>query len=164
MSSKITIRKAKPGDKEAIWTIIEPVVKGGDTYVFDPNSPKEKMLDYWLSQKKHVYVAETDDQLCGTYILTDNQPDLGSHIANGSYMVHPNFRGRGIGKLLGSHSIEEAKRLSYKAIQFNIVVKSNETAVSLWKQLGFKVIGEVPEAFQHKKLGLTDALIMYRKL
>lgn len=55
-------------------------------------------------------------------------------------------------------------RLGYKAMQFNIVVKSNERAVQLWKNLGFTIIGEIPEAFNHKQNGLTNAYIMYCKL
>lgn len=122
------------------------------------------MLNYWLAGANHVFVAEIAHSICGTYILKDNQPDLGSHVANGSYMVHPGFQGMGIGKAMGAHSLEAAKSLNYKAIQFNIVVKSNQSAIKLWKKLGFEIIGEIPEAFQHIQLGLTNAYIMYRKL
>lgn len=121
-------------------------------------------MDYWLSNSHHIYVSEVENQVCGSYFLTNNQPDLGSHIANGSYIVHPDHRGKGIGELLGRHSIEEAKKLDYRAIQFNIVVKTNETAVKLWKKLGFEVIGEIPEAFHHKDLGFVNAFVMFRKV
>ncbi len=164
MQELITIRKAHSGDENQIWKIASQVIKNGDTYVFNPSSSQEVIIDYWLSESHHTYVAILENQVCGTYLLKDNQPDLGSHIANGSYMVHPDFRGKGIGELLGTHSINEARGLGYSAIQFNIVVKTNESAVRLWKKLGFEVIGEIPEAFQHQKQGLTNAYIMYRKL
>ena len=79
-------------------------------------------------------------------------------------MTLPGASGLGVGKAMGEFSLEEAKRLGYKAMQFNIVIKSNERAIRLWEKLGFKIIGEIPEAFNHKQNGLTDAFIMHQKL
>jgi ribosomal protein S18 acetylase RimI-like enzyme len=160
----ITIRKAASADNDQIWEIIQQVIASGDTYVFDPQSSKEKMLAYWCAADKHTYVAAIDNTVVGSFVIKDNQPDLGSHIANASYMTLPAASGQGIGKTMGAFSLEEAKRLGYKAMQFNIVIKSNERAVRLWQSLGFSIIGEIPEAFNHKQNGLTNAYIMYRKL
>jgi len=158
------IRKAIPPDYDDIWEIIRQVISTGDTYVFDPDSSKEKMLAYWCAPGNHIYVATINNKVVGSFVLKNNQPDLGSHIANGAYMVLPDASGQGIGKTMGAFSIEEAKRLGYKAMQFNIVIKSNERAVKLWENLGFEIIGEIPEAFNHKQNGLTNAYIMYRNL
>lgn len=158
------IRKATADDLEAIWQIIKTVIATGDTYCFSPDSSREKMLGYWCSDDKHTYVATVDGNVAGTFVLKDNQPDLGSHIANASYMVSDAYAGQGIGKQIGEYSIQEAKRLGYRAMQFNIVVKSNARAVRLWQKLGFTIIGEIPDAFNHAQLGYTNAYIMYRKL
>jgi len=160
----ITIRKAIPSDREAIWLIIKEVISTGDTYCFAPDSSREKMLGYWCGEDKHTYVAIINGEVAGTFVLKDNQPDLGSHVANGSYMAAAAFAGKGLGMEMGKFSIEEAKRLGYKAMQFNIVIKSNERAVSLWQKLGFIIIGEIPDAFDHIENGLTNAYIMYRNL
>jgi len=159
------IRKASIRDHDDIWYIIQSVIKSGETYVFDPESDREKMLEYWCAPDASVYVA-TDQAgtIAGTYVIRDNRPDLGSHVANGSYMVSPIFEGKGIGRLMGKHSIEEAKNMGYQAMQFNYVVSTNERAVKLWESLGFKIVGEVPEAFNHHRLGLVPVYIMYRKL
>lgn len=158
------IRKACFEDYDQIWEIIKQVISSGDTYVFAPDSSKEKMLAYWCGKDKHTFVATINGRIAGTFILKDNQPDLGSHIANASYMTLPSASGRGIGKAMGEFSLQEAKRLGYKAMQFNLVVKSNEKAIALWMKLGFEIIGEIPHAFNHKEKGLTNAYIMYRKL
>ncbi len=160
----LEIRKATTNDYDAIWNIISDVIATGDTYVFHPASSKEKMLAYWCSPAAHTYVALDNDEVVGTFVMRDNQPDLGSHIANAGYMVSPLAAGKGIGKTMALFSLEEAKRLGYKAMQYNIVIKSNERAVKLWQHLGFTIIGEIPEAFNHSKHGLTNAYIMYRKL
>jgi len=160
----IEIRKAKAGDEEEIWKIIQETISTGDTYTFAPESSKEMMLAYWLGPDKHAYVAIYNNAVAGTFIMKDNQPGLGSHIANASYMVARKFGGLGIGKAMGAYSIAEAARLRYHAMQFNIVVSTNQHAILLWKKLGFEIIGEIPEAFQHRQLGLISAYIMYRKL
>lgn len=160
----IQIRKAGPEDDNSIWQIIHQVISRGDTYVFSPDSDRNKMLDYWCGSDKHTYVAEWEGRVLGTFILKDNFPDLGSHVANASYMTAPEAGGKGIGRAMAEYSLQEAKKLGYLAMQFNIVVKSNERAVSLWQKLGFEIMGEIPDAFRNVKDGLTDAYIMWRKL
>jgi ribosomal protein S18 acetylase RimI-like enzyme len=160
----IIIREAHVSDQEETWEIIKQVIATGDTYAFAPNSSKEKMLSYWFGNDKQTYVAINNNTLAGTFIIKNNQPDLGSHIANAAYMVSPQSAGQGIGKLMGEFSLIEAKKLGYRAMQFNLVIKSNETAVRLWQKIGFEIIGEIPEAFNHAKKGYTNAYIMYREL
>lgn len=160
----LEIRKAIEADKPAVWEIIKSVISTGDTYIFHPDSPPEKMLAYWFAADKQTYVALSENKIAGTFFLKDNQPDLGSHIANAGYMVAPEAKGKRVGRTMAEFSLDEARRLGYQAMQFNFVVKSNEVAVKLWLSLGFEIIGEIPEAFRHAENGLTNALIMYRRL
>lgn len=159
----IEIRKATLNDQDAIWSIIKPVIAQGDTYAFAPTASREEMLAYWCDKGKHCFVAVLENEIVGTFIIKDNQPALGAHVANASYMVHPKHQGKGIGREIGESSLVIAKSLGYKAMQFNLVVKSNETAVKLWTKLGFEIIGEIPEAFKHSKKGFVNAFIMYKK-
>ncbi|SEG09402.1 GNAT family N-acetyltransferase [Algoriphagus boritolerans] len=161
---EINIRKAVDSDSESLWEIIEPIIREGKTYVFSPDSSKEKIMTFWLAAEKATYVAESKGEIVGTFFLKANQPDRGSHVVNAGYMVSPNARGKGIGQKMAEYSFEEAKRLGFKAMQFNFVVKSNSAAISLWSKLGFEIVGEVPEAFIHPELGLINVLVMYRKL
>lgn len=160
----IEIRPYTESDKPQIWEIIKAVITGGDTYVFAPDSTQEEMLAYWCSAEKWTYVAVLDDRIVGTFFLKANQPGLGSHVGNAGYMVAPEGKGKRVGRTMAEFSLDEARRLGFKSMQFNFVVKSNEVAVKLWKDVGFEIIGEIPEAFQHTQNGLTNAYIMYRKL
>jgi len=164
MPVNIKVRSFAESDADAVWSIIKEVIAGGETYVFNPDSSKEKMLNYWLASEKKVYVALIDDEVVATFTIKPNMPDRASHVANASYMVSPLHGGKGIGEFIGRYSLEEARRLGYTAMQFNIVIKSNERAVNLWKKIGFGIIGEVPNAFKHPRLGMTNAYIMYREL
>ncbi len=160
----MTIRLANQTDHEAVWHIISNVISTGNTYVFAPNSSKEKMLNYWFSVDKNTYVAEENGKILGTFYLKENQMDLGSHIVNAGYMVSESARGKGLGKTMAEFSLEEARRLGFHAMQFNLVVKTNEKAVKLWLKMGFSIIGEIPEAYKHSALGYVNAYIMYQKL
>ncbi|MFY0688297.1 MAG: GNAT family N-acetyltransferase [Cyclobacteriaceae bacterium] len=164
MDAQIEIRSAKSEDWPEIWEIIQSVISSGGTYVFNPDSPENKMREYWLGNDKYCYVACIKGKVVGTFILKDNQPDLGSHVSNGSYMTHPDQQGKGIGYTMGEASLSIARELGYEAMQFNIVIEKNKVAVRLWKKLGFEIVGKVPGAFKHRSDGNSDILIMWRSL
>ena len=164
MELELKVRPYAEQDSLEVWGIIEAVIANGETYVFYPNSSREKMMKYWLSPEKKVYVVLMNEEVVGTFTIKPNMPDRASHVANASYMVSPSYEGKGIGLFMANYSLAEAKRLGYTAMQFNIVIKSNERAVNLWKKVGFKIIGEVPDAFDHPRLGMTNAYIMYKVL
>ncbi|HEX7641553.1 MAG TPA: GNAT family N-acetyltransferase [Burkholderiaceae bacterium] len=158
------IRKATEADFVAMWGIFHAVVASGDTYVFSPNTSREEAHIYWLGPDIASYVAEIDGNVAGFYKLIPNQRDLGSHVANASFMVSPAAHGKGLGKAMGRHCLREAKKAGYLAMQFNFVVSTNEGAVSLWKKLGFAIVGTLPKVFRHARLGYVDAYVMHRFL
>ena len=159
-----TIRLAIESDHDAIWTIFNDVVAAGDTYVFDPNISREEALAYWFRPDTNTYVAERDREIVGSYILKANQPGLGSHVANAGFIVASSARGLGVGRAMGEHCLAEARRLGFRAMQFNFVVATNESAVHLWQDLGFKIIGTLPGAFRHAVKGFVDVHVMFRSL
>ena len=160
----LDIRLATEADRDAIWNIFHAVVAPGDTYAFDPRISREDALAYWFREDTHTYVAAQDRHVVGTYILKANQPGFGSHVANAAFMVAPNARGLGIGREMGEHCLSEARRLGFRAMQFNFVVSTNEGAIRLWKQLGFKIVGSLPGAFRHPQKGYVDVYVMFRSL
>jgi L-amino acid N-acyltransferase YncA len=160
----LIIRPSHTEDRDQIWSILQDTIKEGNAFAYSPDSTKDEMLDYWFGKGKRTYTAFLENKVVGTFFIQDNQPGLGSHVANAGYCTSPKYYGQGIGKQMGLFSLEEARKLGYKSMQFNIVVKTNAPAVKLWQELGFQIIGEIPEAFQHKKLGLVNAYVMYQKL
>jgi len=160
----VTIRAANDGDRDAIWEIFRATVAPGDAFVYDPNTPREEAEAYWFAKGTRAYVAEQDGKVAGSYILRANRPGLGDHVANAGFMVAPAGRGLGIGRAMGEHALAEARRLGYRAMQFNFVISTNESAVHLWQQLGFKIVGTLPGAFRHARKGFVDAYVMFRSL
>lgn len=158
------IREAISRDIDGIWDIFEKVIESGDTYVYDPETPKEDLAKHWFAPGMRIFVSEEEGKIAGTYFIRPNQIALGSHIGNCGYMVHPDARGKSIGRSLCEHSIATGRELGYKGIQFNFVVSTNMAAVYLWQKCGFKIIGTIPGGFKHLTLGYVDAYIMFREL
>lgn len=160
----LIIRQATPSDFPAMLRIFRKVVATGDTYVLSAETTDGAAYDYWFGQRNLPFVAEDHGQVVGMYRIIANQLDRGSHVANASFMVDPDARGRGVGWALGQHCLATAKQAGFLAMQFNMVVSTNQHAVALWKKLGFAVVGTLPQAFRHQRLGLVDAYVMHRFL
>jgi ribosomal protein S18 acetylase RimI-like enzyme len=158
------IRLAAPADFDAIWAILEPVIRAGETYALPRDMRKADALAYWLAPTHETFVAVRGEQILGTYYLRPNQEGGGAHIANCGYVTHPAAGGQGIARQMCEHSLSYAQAQGYRAMQFNFVLASNTRAVTLWQNLGFKTLARIPQAFQHPTLGYVDALIMFRTL
>lgn len=164
MSAPLVIRPARKDDAAAIWAIVGPTIRAGETYTLPPDMSERAALDYWMGADRETFVAEEDGRILGTYYLRANQAGGGSHVANCGYMTHADATGRGIARRMCEHSLEHARSRGFRVMQFNFVVATNERAVRLWQSLGFAVVGRLPLAFRHPSQGYVDALVMYRAL
>ena len=158
------VRPAAKGDAAAIWSIIEPVIRAGETLTLDRDMSEADAFAYWFGADKEVFVAEADGVVLGTYYLRANQTGGGAHVCNAGYVTGARAVGRGVARAMCLHSIDHAKARGFRAMQFNFVVSSNKRAVRLWQSLGFEIVGRLPGAFDHPALGFVDALVMVRPL
>ena len=158
------IRAAQAADWPQMWAIFQAVVATETAYVFASDTSEADARAYFLGPDLASWVAAADGRIVGMSRLVPNRRDLGSHVANASYMVDPGYQGRGIGEALGRHSLSEARRAGYLAMQFNFVVSTNAAAVALWRKLGFQIVGTLPKVYRHRDLGLVDAYVMHRFL
>jgi len=158
------IRQSESRDDDAIWRILEPTFRAGETYPIPRDISRTDALAYWRLPDHTVFVAEDADRIVGTYYLRANNRGGGAHVANCGYVVAPEASGRGVARALFSQSLEQARRRNFTAMQFNFVIASNERAVRLWQSLGFAIGGRLPGAFWHPRLGMVDAFVMTRTL
>lgn len=158
------IRSATSGDHDAIWAILEPVFRAGDTYTIDPDISREDALAYWCGPSHRTFVCDSGKGLLGTYYLRRNQGGGGSHVCNCGYITAPAARGQGIARAMLDHSLKEAPRLGFRAMQYNFVVATNTRAIATWERAGFRTVGRLPGAFLHPVEGYVDALVMWRDL
>jgi len=164
MSEPLMIRRAAPEDWAGIWRVLEPVFREGESYMVDPLIGPEEAWRLWMKIPRAVYVACRGEEILGSYYLKPNQPGPGDHLCNAGFAVRPDARGRGIARAMGEHALKEAVEAGYEGMQFNAVVSTNEAALTLWKALGFEIVGTVPEAFRSPRHGRVAIYVMYRRL
>ncbi len=165
------IRAATDFDWPAIWQILEPVIRAGDTYTFAPDLSEADARAAWMHQPSATFVACLDkaehsgrEALLGTYFIKPNQPGNAAHVCNCGYVTAGSATGRGVAAAMCAHSQAEALARGFRAMQFNFVVSSNERAVRLWHRLGFATVGTLPGAFRHPARGFIDAFVMFKTL
>lgn len=158
------IRPAVPEDFDRIWPFFHEIVAAGETFVYPPDGTRAEGFDLWFGHGHQVFVYEEDGAILGSYFLRRNQPGLGGHVCNCGYMVAPEARGRGVASALCAHSQATALAQGYRAMQYNFVVSTNEQAIRLWQKHGMEIVARLPKAYNHKRLGYVDALVMYKWL
>jgi ribosomal protein S18 acetylase RimI-like enzyme len=158
------IRPATEADHDALWRILEPVIRAGETYPLPRDMPRAAALAYWTSAAHEVFVVEAEGEIFGTYYIRPNQQAGGAHVANCGYMTATHATGRGIARAMCRHSLQHARGRGYRAMQFNFVIATNTRAVALWQSCGFEILARLPAAFRHPAEGYVDALVMFQTL
>jgi GNAT superfamily N-acetyltransferase len=161
----VEVREFQAADWPALLEIVRGALLGGEGVGIAPESSDAEIHRAWVELPAKTCVAcDPAGRILGTYFIKPNQPGLGAHVCNCGYIVAPRAQGQGIASLMCEHSQLEARRLGFRAMQFNLVVATNERAVRLWERLGFETVGRLPGAFQHRRLGYVDALVMFKQL
>ena len=164
MTATLVIRPIDADEFIRAWPIVRSAIANGDTLVNPPDLSLDDARASWTAAPTRCFVAECDGVVLGCYYLKPNQPGLGDHVANAGYVVAAEARGQGIASTMCEHSLEQARRAGFTAMQFNFVVSTNATAVRLWQRHGFQIVGQVPGAFRHAVHGPTDVYVMHRSL
>ncbi|AOT09102.1 GNAT family N-acetyltransferase [Pseudoalteromonas luteoviolacea] len=158
------IKEMTKQDFHAFWPVFKDVIFQQETYAFDPQMDEKRAYQIWCEEPIKAFVYVDGEEVLGSYYIKANAMGPSDHICNCGYMVSPKARGKGLARKLCEHSQVQALALGFKAMQFNSVVSSNEIAVSLWKKLGYEIIGTIPHAYRHPHLGFVDSYIMYKWL
>jgi GNAT superfamily N-acetyltransferase len=156
--SALAIRPATAADQAAIWALLEPVIRGGEEFAVPRDGTLSDALAYWSPPGAEVFVAEDAGQVVGSYCLRPNHRGGGAHVANCGYVTALHARA------MCRHSLDRARARGFRAMQYNLVVSTNERAVRLWQAMGFSIVGRLPGAFAHPTLGDVDAFVMYQAL
>jgi ribosomal protein S18 acetylase RimI-like enzyme len=152
------------GDRDAVWSIIGPVIAAGEAYALPRDWSREEALAYWFAPDKEVFIVEEAGAVLGACYLMPNKLGGGAHVANAGFATAGWARGRGVARAMGGNILAQARARGFRAMQFNFVVSSNAPAVRLWQSLGFETLCRVPGGFDHPTLGYVDALVMFRRL
>lgn len=161
----ITIRPFLDADWPAVWAILEPVLRAGETYSFPVDMTEAEARKAWVDTPMATFVAtDGEGEALGLYYIKPNQPGQGAHVCNCGYVTGERARGRGVASAMCRHSMDLAPSLGFRAMQYNLVVATNTVAVRLWQRHGMEIVATLPGAFRHPSLGDVDAHVMYRTL
>jgi len=158
------IRPYRPSDALALWQVIGPAIRAGDVYAVPRDMAEADALAWWAAGDHQAFVHEREGEVVGSYFIRPNQLGGGAHVANAGYATRLDARGQGVARAMCEHSQEQAAAQGFRLMQFNFVIASNVGAVTLWQRCGFSIVGTVPEAFSHPRLGYVDAHIMVKRL
>ncbi|GAA1819568.1 GNAT family N-acetyltransferase [Planosporangium flavigriseum] len=157
------IRQASEEDWPRIWPFWHEIVAAGETYTWEPDTGPDAARELWMGRSSRVFVVESDGRIVASAYLKPNYGGRAAHVANAGFMVDPGYAGRGVGRRLAEHILDEARRAGYRAMVFNAVVETNP-ALALWRSLGFEVVGTVPQGFDHPLHGPVALLVLHRTL
>lgn len=157
------VRKCTENDLPAMVRIWNHVVEDGAAF------PQEDYLDAesgrsFFAAQTYCGVAEENGAVVGLYILHPNNIGRCGHIANASYAVDADCRGRHIGEKLVTDCLTQAKRCGFKVMQFNAVVENNTHARHLYERLGFVQLGTIPGGFRMKDGSYQNICVYYHVL
>ncbi|MDF1718626.1 MAG: GNAT family N-acetyltransferase [Antarcticimicrobium sp.] len=162
--NNVTIRPATRADDDAIWAMLEPVIRGGDTYALPRDMTRAAALTYWFAPANTVLLAEAEGAPLGTYYLKPNAMGGGDHVCNCGYVTARTAQGKGIARAMLAESLDRAREVGFRAMQYNFVIATNTRAIDIWQRAGFDIVGRLPGAYRHPAQGYVDALVMFRPL
>ena len=157
------VREFEEKDLSAMIEIWNDIVRDGIAF------PQEEELDIdsgreFFSGQSYTGVAENGGAIVGLYILHPNNVGRCGHISNASYAVRKDLRGMHIGEKLVTDCLLQAKRLGYRILQFNAVVKTNASARHLYEKLGFIQLGTIKGGFRMKDGTYEDICPYYKEV
>ena len=157
----VTVREYLPSDLRGMMDIWNEIVEKGEAFPQENTLNLDEAAAFFGSQSFCGVAEDENGSIVGLYILHPNNVGRCGHIANASYGVKSDCRGRHIGEALVTHCLKMCKELSFGILQFNAVVATNEAALKLYKKLGFTQLGVIPNGFRRKDGSYQDIIPHY---
>jgi L-amino acid N-acyltransferase YncA len=166
--SAVRLALAELKDFEPLRRLYEVIVNEGTSFPHEQMPPEEHFQAYWFGGCATVLALMLNQsgasELAGAYYVKANWPGRASHVANAGFIVAPEWRRKGLGRLIGETMLNHARTLGFRSVIFNLVFVENGAARRLWEQLDFRVLGTIPQAARKNDGTYQDALIMFRSL
>ena len=141
------VREFEEKDLDAMIEIWNDIVRDGIAFPQEEELTIDTGREFFGGQS-YTGVAENDGEIVGLYILHPNNVGRCGHICNASYAVKKDLRGMHIGEKLVLDCLSQAKKIGFRILQFNAVVKTNASARHLYEKLGFTQLGTIKGGFR----------------
>ncbi|MGW1805671.1 N-acetyltransferase family protein [Streptomyces sp. NPDC002078] len=146
-SAAVTVRKALPGDVEAIRAIRNHAIEHSTAlWTQTPQSASESVA--WLAnhlERGSAFVAETAGDVAGFAVYGPwRELDGYRHTVEDSVYVRADRHGLGIGSALLAALIDSAREAGHH-IMIAGIEAGNTASIRLHERFGFRHVGTVPE-------------------
>jgi RimJ/RimL family protein N-acetyltransferase len=167
-AGEVTIRRADPGDAQALTDLARAVGSEPEGWLVSSNGWRsvadERRYLRAIRRYPHaaVFVAEADGRVVGRLSIARDQHPASRHVADLGLMVARGYRRRGIGTALLTAAAEWARDVGIAKLELH-VFPWNEPAIALYEKCGFVREG-YRRAHYRRDDGYADAVLMARWL
>ena len=126
---------------------------------------REKIRKYNSSKDSMQILAFVNGKYAGNCVFSavKNDARRKRHIAFIAIGLFQEFSGFGLGTFMLQNLIEQVKQCGFEQITLTVVGK-NDRAHHLYKKLGFKEFGRMPNGFKYDDGTYSDEIYMIKKL
>lgn len=141
----MTIRKYTPTDDENIISLLRL-----NTPKYFAPEEEQDLRDYFANDIDHYYVVDDNGTIVGSggFNLTNE----GKNAAISWDIIHPDYQGKGVGRLLTQYRIDRIKEINTVE---NISVRTSQLVFKFYEKFGF-VLKEITKDYW------AEGLDMYR--
>lgn len=158
------------GIKPALITLLQDSVANGASVGFLPPLTEEQGLGYWqgietelAAGRRRLWVAFEQHHLVGALQLALCTKANGRHRAEvEKLMVHSHVRGKGVGRALMA-AMEQGARDKGRTLLV-LDTRVGDVASSLYRQLGYQEVGQIPDFARNADGTLAATLFFYKQL
>ncbi|MBA3716892.1 MAG: GNAT family N-acetyltransferase [Actinobacteria bacterium] len=158
--SEFTVRRAEPGDAQALVTLARIVGTEPEGWLITRSSWRSVADErrYLKALRRHVgaavYVAETErGEIAGRLSVSRDPHPASRHVADLGIMVSPGHRRQGIGWALLEQAVRWARETDVSKLELH-VFPHNEPAIALYEKFGY-----VREGYRRGHYRRDDELI-----
>ncbi|MGH2608748.1 MAG: GNAT family N-acetyltransferase [Tepidiformaceae bacterium] len=148
-ATSVSVRHAIDADLEAIQRIYNDAILTTTATWDEQPWAWERRLAWWQDHNnplEPVIVAEVEGRVVGFAYLTRYSPKSGWRFTReNTIYIDADWRGRGVGRVLLTGLIDEARRIGVHLVVASIT-NENEASIRLHASLGFEIVGTFREA------------------
>lgn len=171
--SEYTFRTPRSDEAKNILESMAEIAASSPYIISTPESFRAKTLDSqikWLEEAEKSDVAiiiaafDSNERIVGLCNGRSYSDAKRKHRAALGISVHPDVRGRGVGKKLMNILLERMKQFNgVKIIELDVMTQ-NTPALKMYEELGFKEAGVFPKAFILPTGEVVDNLSMFMEV
>lgn len=146
----VIIRKMVVSDWEAVKEIyVEGIYSKNAT--FETQAPTYEKWMETAHSECHIVAEEKNQVLAWAKVLKTSERPVYAGVGEVSIYVHPNAKGKGIGKRLLKELIHVSEENGFWTLKA-VIFPENQASIALHKSCGFRVVGT------HEKMGRMDGI------